>query len=602
MTRHLTIALRPAHRRTAAVQGAMLALCLMAAPPALAQGTTGAGTVTAAAKAAPRALNNADVKRYQAIFAAQADGELAKADEEIAALEDRVLLGYVLEQRYMHPTAYRASYLELTRWLSAYADHPTAARVHTLAQKRRGQAAAPRLPVSRRWRSEFEAPLPPVLATDYANATNSAEVRRIEGRIRALAREGAATQALNYLNEPANFNALTAAQTDRARGLIAAAYYYEGELRKAKDIASQAAKRSPGTAVLSHWVLGLVAFRAGEHASALKHFAAQADIPWQEHELRAAGAFWAARCALRQGDAAATQRYLELAATLPLTFYGQLALGQLGLDPAIDWTVAAPAPADYAALSAASPRIARAVALAQIGRTADAETELKWAHGEIDPAQDLALLRLSHSLNLPNAQLSIGLVAGAAGRPDLASARGALFPVPDYAPTGGFKVDPALIYALIRQESKFSPTAESRVGAKGLMQLMPRTASYVADGSAIENHAASRLYDPSYNMQLGQSYVQQLLEKYNDGEGNLFEMALSYNWGPGNFQRWHATAGISDPLLMIESVPNPEARHFVETVLTNLWVYHDRLGEPAPSRDAVAAGGAPIYEGGSVRR
>ena len=103
-------------------------------------------------------------------------------------------------------------------------------------------------------------------------------------------------------------------------------------------------------------------------------------------------------------------------------------------------------------------------------------------------------------------------------------------------------------------------------------------------------------------MQLGQSYVDQLLTRYNKGSGDLFAMTLSYNWGPGNYSRWKARTNIDDQLLMLESVPNSEARHFVETVLTNIWVYRDRLNEPAPSRDAVAAGEAPVYESVEDRR
>ena len=97
-------------------------------------------------------------------------------------------------------------------------------------------------------------------------------------------------------------------------------------------------------------------------------------------------------------------------------------------------------------------------------------------------------------------------------------------------------------------------------------------------------------------MQLGQSYVQRLLTGYNQGRGDMFEMALSYNWGPGNFSRWNARTQIDDQLLMLESVPNKQARNFVDLVMTNMWVYRDRLGEDAPDRDAAAAGERPLYQ------
>jgi len=152
-----------------------------------------------------------------------------------------------------------------------------------------------------------------------------------------------------------------------------------------------------------------------------------------------------------------------------------------------------------------------------------------------------------------------------------------------------------LLYALMRQESKFKTDATSRVGARGLMQLMPRTASFVGkDRSLRQRKGRNKLYDPGLNLQLGQSYVNQLITKYTNGD--LFKMAVAYNGGPGNLRRWDKKMEIDDPLLFVESIPNPESRDFVEKVLTNVWVYRDRLGQPAPTREKVAAGALPVYE------
>jgi soluble lytic murein transglycosylase-like protein len=79
-------------------------------------------------------------------------------------------------------------------------------------------------------------------------------------------------------------------------------------------------------------------------------------------------------------------------------------------------------------------------------------------------------------------------------------------------------------------------------------------------------------------------------------DGDLFHLAAAYNGGPGNLRRWKRDVEIEDPLLFIESIPNRESRDFVEKVLTNFWVYRARLGQPAPSREKVAAGELPLYE------
>lgn len=542
-------------------------------------------------------LSKDDATRYRTIFRVQEKGDWATADKEIAALENDILMGYVLEQRYMHPTKYRSSFRELSRWMSAYADHPQATGIYRLARRRQGNSATPTRPRPRKWRTQAELPLHPDLENDYANSSRKRRVRQIENRLRYLCREGRPQTALNYLNAPAQFNALTRAQTDRARGWIAASFYHAGNLGKADTLAQEALERSDDMAVLSHWVAGLVDWRRGDYADAYTHFAKQTAIPYQDGPLRAAGAYWAARAAtaLERHDDAIDLLYV--AADHPLTFYGQLALEQLGLDPEIDWGTLALDAEKLNSLYAASPRLKRAAALAQVGQMQAAELEFKWAQGETSSADDAYLIALAVDLSLPSAAVVLASNTSGHDKPAPGIAAGH-FPLPDYSPSNGFKIDQAVLFGLIRQESKFLPTAKSSVGARGLMQLMPRTASYVAGTS----RASGRLYDPAYNMQLGQSYVDQLLNKYNGGRADLFEMALSYNWGPGNFRRWKAKTNIDDQLLMLESVPNSEARHFVEVVMTNIWVYRDRLGKPAPSRARVAAGERPVYESVSGAR
>ncbi|MEM1395940.1 MAG: lytic transglycosylase domain-containing protein, partial [Pseudomonadota bacterium] len=141
----------------------------------------------------------------------------------------------------------------------------------------------------------------------------------------------------------------------------------------------------------------------------------------------------------------------------------------------------------------------------------------------------------------------------------------------------------------------FKPNAKSRVGARGLMQVMPRTASYVAKDRKLATRAGrDRLLDPAFNMKIGQMYVNYLLESLDNED--LFEMATAYNGGPGNLRKWKSKLKIDDPLLFIESIPNSESRDYVEKVLLNLWMYRQKLGQPTPSRDLVASGKAPAFE------
>src|SRR5690606_35311092 len=194
-------------------------------------------------------------------------------------------------------------------------------------------------------------------------------------------------------------------------------------------------------------------------------------------------------------------------------------------------------------------------------------------------------------LNLPSTQVRGAKVLE---RRQLVLPESALYPVPDWQPSGGFKLDRALIFAFMRQESEFFTRAESHAGARGLMQLMPATASYISRDRTLARNK-DRLYDPAFNMALGQQYIEYLMAKQEMG-GNLFFVASAYNGGPGNLSRWLQRIDFKDdPLLFIESIPLDETRDYVERVMANMWIYRMRMGQDVSSLDAVAAGQWPVY-------
>ena len=83
-------------------------------------------------------LEAADVKRYKRIFDLQDDGKWKKADRLIKQLDNKILLGHILYQRFMHPTAYTSRYRELSKWMLSYPDHPGAQRIYALAKMKNG--------------------------------------------------------------------------------------------------------------------------------------------------------------------------------------------------------------------------------------------------------------------------------------------------------------------------------------------------------------------------------------------------------------------------------------------------------------------------------
>lgn len=338
-----------------------------------------------------------------------------------------------------------------------------------------------------------------------------------------------------------------------------------------------------------NWRAGLDSWRQREYARAAAQFEKAADRESQSDWDRAAAAYWAARAHVRAKQPEKVSQWLKLAAAFPRTFYGQLATRALGLEPEFDWRVPTLTAAHGDQLMG-SRTGKRALGLLQIGQTDLAEKELLILQKEAGAEVTDALIAISQSYRLPALALKIGAWRQIKGGARMDSA---LYPLPAWKPANGFSVDPALLYAVMRQESGFNPNAVSSAGATGLMQLMPATAR------AIGAPDSAQLRDPLVSLAYGQKYIQRLLAE-PVVNGDLFLMAVAYNAGPGNLAKWKKSIkGSEDPLLFIESMPSRETRNFVERVIGAYWVYQARLGEPQRSLEAVANGAWPTYRKGA---
>src|SRR3990167_235022 len=413
----------------------------------------------------PQVLSPQDRALYAEVFDLQEDARWREADAKIAAIADPSPMGYVKMERYLHPTAYRSTFDELKEWMAYYADHPDAHKIYALARKKQPRGATPPLaPLPRKWRSEPSSPLHPDLERDYAN-TSRPLLTQIEGRVRHLAKNEQASEALKEIERHLARGAITERQFDRKRSWIAASLYYQGYQARAQEIADAVSDRNGDSAVLAYWISGLIHFRNGELEKAHERFSAMANAPEQEAALRSAAGFCAARTALADGHVAAVTPLLEIAAKYPFTFYGQLALAQLGRDYDYNWSAPPLTQEGLARLTEKEPAVLRAIALLEIGKDIEGDLEFRWINGPIDAALAPDLLAVEAAYNLPAAQLDLALYH------DGRTFEAGLFPIPSYEPENGFTADPALIYALMRQESKFKVEATSRVGARGLMQI-----------------------------------------------------------------------------------------------------------------------------------
>lgn len=596
---------RATKRFTAAAAAALISALLVAPSPSTAAGAPDVAAMHMTSlrafnhypletRGVPTLLSTLDVARYQRIFALQEDGRWSDADREIKALKSDVLMGHVLFQRYMHPTAYRSRYAELRDWLAIYNDHPDADRVYRLAQRRKPAKAA-----------GVKAPGGPRASYGYADTpsevsyrsprkrskTQWREVRRLQALVKSHIRRDRLTAAAKLLRGKHFKALLDQVERDELQAQIAAGWFIYGNDKKAFELAREAAERSRTHMSSADWFAGLAAWRMGRIEAAQTHFAALAASRVAGDWNRAAGAFWAARAYLAGGKPELVNPLLERAAQHPRTFYGLIASRQLGRDVELQWSPP-PLPHDDMVELMDMPGVRRAIALVQVGKRHMAERELRSVYLMSDSRHGKALLALTYRLGLPAMQLRLARGVVAANEQPYDQA---LFPVPPWRPDDGFAVDQALIFAFIRQESGFNAKAKSHVGARGLMQLMPRTASYVAGDRSLRYKERNRLFDPEFNVELGQKYVSYLLES-DVVKGDLFKLAVAYNAGPGNLAKWlKRNRHNGDPLLFIETIPSRETRLFVERVLSNFWIYRERLGQDTPSLDAVATGHWPIY-------
>ena len=537
----------------------------------------------------PSVLSSNDQARYRHAFARQEAGDFAAADRDLAKLEDKTLAGWLLYQRFMH-AGYRASYTELAGWLALYYDHPGAHQIYNLALQRqlKGQKpprapATPSLGLTGAGEAAY-----PAIARERSLTVKSS-LRKIGGTVADPLRSGKPDVAEARLEKPEIKRALTPAEYDHLRWQIAAAFYFKGDDGAAFRIASSVAARARQAVPLADWTAGLAAWRLGKHEIARSHFEALAGSKSAAAWNVAAGAYWAARANLVTGRPEHVTIQLDAAAQHSFTFYGLIAGHLLGRNPTFDWALASlETPPARHLLSIKG--VQRAIALRQVGQIAWAEQELRQIIPNLDAPYRVALAAIAGRLNLAFIEMRLSRSFGE----DDDGVEASHYPIPAFMPEDGFHVDRALIYAFMREESGFNTNAKSRAGAYGLMQLMPRTASAMANDKTL-GQSKKKLLAPDVNVELGQKYVAHLLEQ-DEVNGNLFFLTAAYNAGPGKVRKWQREVRhADDPLLFIESIPIAETRRFVQRVTSSLWIYRARLGQDSPGLIAIATGDWPHY-------
>jgi soluble lytic murein transglycosylase len=311
-----------------------------------------------------------------------------------------------------------------------------------------------------------------------------------------------------------------------------------------------------------------------------------------QEQKDAAWVYWRARALQAQAprdaagdEARAGARQLMQSIASPLSFYGKLASEDLGLRPSLPSSPAPPSPAEREA-AAGVPGLQRGLHMISLGLRSEGVREWNFTLRGMNDRELLAAAQVAcerevwdrciNTSDRTKAEINLAQRFPTPFRQDVVAAARRI------------GLDPAYVYGLIRQESRFIMDARSHVGASGLMQLMPATARWTARKIGLD-FKPEMINDREVNLRLGTAYLKLVLDDFG---GSAAMAAAAYNAGPSRPRRWR-----EGPLMEVaawaENIPFNETRDYVKKVLSNATVYAALL-EGAPTLALKVRLGAPI--------
>ncbi|HEX8364940.1 MAG TPA: lytic transglycosylase domain-containing protein [Allosphingosinicella sp.] len=563
---------------------AALFLAAAAAMPAPAPAADAAAEASAEAQAsAAPVLSPEQRSLYREVFAAIRGRDWLAAAVRLDGTSEGPLHDYARARLYLAPGSPRVELEPLLSLLSRARELPQAEQLARLAATR-GATELPALPQQQRLVWGGEQP-------------RRARARGFRGSS-DVASLDALVQPLIVADRPAEAEALVEARSAELPGealtefrqRVAWSYYLNRNDVAARQLAERARRGTGEWVIQADWTAGLASWRMGDCEAAGQAFRSVATRS-TDQELGAAGHYWAARSDMVCRHPERVQSHLRSAARMGETFYGMLAARALGLRHSTIPNSGSLARADWRGV-AGERNVRAAIALAEIGEREGADELLRHQARIGRPNQHEALINVAARLNLTVTQMWLAHNAPRGVTVDPL----ARYPLPDWQPPRGWRVDRALAFAHALQESNFRPDAVSPAGARGLMQVRPGTAGDIARWRG-ESAAGIDLNEPNTNVEFGQSYLEHLRDLPGTG-GLLPRVAAAYNAGPSPIAEWTAeNVGDGDPLLYIESLPYWETRGYVPIILRNYWVYEQRIGRAGASRAALVQGLWPRFPG-----
>lgn len=360
-----------------------------------------------------------------------------------------------------------------------------------------------------------------------------------------------------------------------------------GDWRSAYQAAANSGLSVGADATEAEFYAGWIALnRLNDPVAAARHFEAIERIG-SSPITRARAYYWLGRAAEARSDRRAAEGFYERGAEHTTAFYGQLAAEKLGRALVL--------PRDPIATDAERTAFEARDAVQAMRMLADqGQRDLFRAFAlhldDTVPTTVEAALLVDAIRGYGDQDTSMKAARAAAQRGLILADRAYPYRAP---PVVQGAPEPALVLGVTRQESGFDPMVRSGADARGMMQLLPSTASGVARKMGL-GFSPARLYEAEYNMQLGSSFLGQLVDRFS---GSYIMAAAGYNAGPGRPGQWSAfcgdpRGGANDPLDFIECIPFSETRNYVMRVLENMQVYRAKLN----------GGQAPITLSSDLRR
>ena len=536
-----------------------------------------------------KVLSESDLKIYKNVILYQKKYQWEKADRALSTVENPILVGHFQYEKLMHPNKYKASYKELSNWFKINTDYPPVLRkrIYYLLIKRLPDKNKKKLYQKPLFENYLRGYGEDYHIRGYSLTVKNKFSKNIKNKVSNLMREDKHDRLINIINSNENddVNYMIDIINEEIKKV-----FFKGDIHTSMKLFDMYVNSLNAPNPNIFFRAGVNAYRLGSFKKAKSYFNECNKIVQSHNKWLFAGcSYWEA---LLENSEKKKSKLLKKASKLPRTLYGQLAIEQLNISDPFTWrNYSNQTEVNFSYLNE-KKFFRRAIALTEVGLYNHADLEIRNLYSKTQKDELDNLFYASEKLDLPAVLIRLG---SKYYKKDLTLFMRGLYPTPDWQINDEYKIDKALLFAVIRRESAFNIKAKSSKGARGLMQIMPRTASKINNDYRLRYSKAYTLYSLQLNIEIGQKLLNRLINSPN-AKNSILDTLIAYNAGTTRLKKWKQNIYNVEPIVFIESIPIKETRWFVKYILTDLWIYRDKLQQAKPSRALLAKGKWPKYK------